>query len=199
MIDLLQNKDELLEWTVHIISSEINKKERKTWKVQSGSSKWNLYYIVYENNMDITLWVCWCHNKLFYVMAALAVIYMFLRFYDMICKKQRIYCFFPFGFVNVIIFVINPSGFYSAFVGAYLEDPNFLRFDRGGWFELRYFNFESSSKLWWRGAGYFDGWQILVTSEGFQGFSRRLLSFEVLELHAILCFTIFTLMSNMNC
>ena len=65
-------------------------------------------------------------------MAALAVIYMFLRFYDMICKKQRIYCFFPFGFVNVIIFVINPSGFYSAFVGAYLEDPNFLRFDRGG-------------------------------------------------------------------
>ena len=48
-------------------------------------------------------------------MAALAVIYMFLRFYDMICKKQRIYCFFPFGFVNVIIFVINPSGFYSTF------------------------------------------------------------------------------------
>ena len=64
----------------YILSSAINKKERETWKVQCGSSKWKVYYIVYEKNMDITLWVCWCQNKLFYVMAVLAVIYMILRF-----------------------------------------------------------------------------------------------------------------------
>ena len=95
--------------------------------------------------------------------------------------------------------LLNPSGFYSTFVGANLEYPNLLRFDRGSWSELRYFNFESSLKLWWRGAGDFDGSQILVTSEGFQGFSRRFLSFEILKLRAFLCFTIFTLISNMNC
>ena len=64
----------------YILSSAINKKERETWKVQCGSSKWKVYYIVYEKNMDITLWVCWCQNKLFYSMAVLAVIYMFLGF-----------------------------------------------------------------------------------------------------------------------
>ena len=166
----------------YILSSAINKKERETWKVQCGSSKWKVYYIVYEKNMDITLWVCWCQNKLFYI-----------------CEKQYMHCFLPSGFINVIIFVINPSGFYSTFVGADLEYPNLLRFDRGSWSELRYFNFESSLKLWWRGAGDFDGSQILVTSEGFQGFSRRFLSFEILKLRAFLCFTIFTLISNMNC
>ena len=64
----------------YILSSATNKKERETWKVQCGSSKWKVYYNVYEKNMDITLWVCWCQNKLFYVMAVLALIYMFLRF-----------------------------------------------------------------------------------------------------------------------
>ena len=41
-----------------------------------------VYYIVYEKYLDITLWVCWCQNKLFYAMAVLAVIYVFtlLRF-----------------------------------------------------------------------------------------------------------------------
>ena len=109
----------------------------------------------------------------------------------MICKKQYMYCFLPFGFISVIIFVINPSGFYSTFVGADLEYPNLLRFDRGSWSELRYFNFESSLKLWWRGAGDFDGSQILVTSEGFQSFLRRFLSFKILKLRPFLCFTIF--------
>ena len=42
--------------------------------------KGKVYHIVYEKNMDITLWPCWCHNKLFYLMAVLTVIYMFLRF-----------------------------------------------------------------------------------------------------------------------
>ena len=32
----------------YILSSAINKKERETWKVQCGSSKWKVYYIVYE-------------------------------------------------------------------------------------------------------------------------------------------------------
>ena len=114
------------------------------------------------------------------------------------CKKQHMYCFLPFGFKNVIIFVINPSGFYSTFVVADLECPNSLRFERGGWSELRYFNFEPSLKLWWRRALDFDGSQILVTSGGFQGFSRRVLSFEILKLRAFVCFTIFTIISNMN-
>ena len=46
MIDLLQNKDELLKWAVHTFKCD--KKERETWKVQCGSSKWKVYYIVYE-------------------------------------------------------------------------------------------------------------------------------------------------------
>ena len=41
------------------------------------------------------------------------------------------FIFLPFGFTNVIIFVINPSDFYSAFVGADLECSNLLRFDKG--------------------------------------------------------------------
>ena len=62
IIDLLQKKDELLEWTVHTFKCD--KKERETWKVQCRSSKWKVYYIVYEKNMDITLWVCWFQSKL---------------------------------------------------------------------------------------------------------------------------------------
>ena len=57
------------------------------------------------------------------------------------------YCFLPFDFMSVSIFVINPSGFYSAFVGADLKYPNLLRFGKGSRSELRYFNFESSLKL----------------------------------------------------
>ena len=57
------------------------------------------------------------------------------------------YCFLPFGFINVVIFVINPSGFYLTFIGADLEYHNLLRFDRGSWSELRYFNFESTFEI----------------------------------------------------
>ena len=57
------------------------------------------------------------------------------------------YCFLPFGFINVTIFVTNTSGFYSIFVGADLEYPNLLHFYRGSGFDLRYFNFESRLKL----------------------------------------------------
>ena len=64
----------------YILSNAINKKERETWKVQCGSSKWKVYYIVHEKNMDITLWVCWCQNKLFYVIAVLALLIYFCAF-----------------------------------------------------------------------------------------------------------------------
>ena len=64
----------------YILSSAINKKERKTWKVQCGSSKWNVYYTVYEKDMDITLWIWSCQNKLFYVMAVLAGFICFCAF-----------------------------------------------------------------------------------------------------------------------
>ena len=87
-------------------------------------------------------------------------------------KKQHMYFFLPFGFINIIIFVVNPSGTYSTFVGADLEYPNSLRHDRSSWSELRYFNFKLSLKLWWRRARHFAGSQFLVTSERFLGFSR---------------------------
>ena len=65
------------------------------------------------------------------------------------CKEQHMYCFFPFDFANVIIFVDNLSGSYSKFVEADLEYPNVLHYNRSSWSELRYFDFEPSLKLWW--------------------------------------------------
>ena len=58
------------------------------------------------------------------------------------------YCFLHLGFINVIIFVNNPSRSYSAFVGADLEYPISLIYIRSSWSELRYFSFEPSLKLW---------------------------------------------------
>ena len=63
----------------HLLSSAINKKEMEIWKVQCGSTQWKVLYIVYERNMEITIWACWFQNKLVYVIA-LVVIYTFLRF-----------------------------------------------------------------------------------------------------------------------
>ena len=53
-------------------------------------------YIAYEKNMGITLWVWWFQNKLFYVMAVLSVIYVFLRF-DLIRfdLQKAAYVLFP--------------------------------------------------------------------------------------------------------
>ena len=76
------------------------------------------------------------------------------------------YCFLPFGFINVIIFVINPSGSYSTLVGADLKYPNLLCYDRSSWSELRFFNSEPSLKLQRRHAQDFDESQILMTLEG---------------------------------
>ena len=36
-----------------LVSSAINKKEGETWKVQCGSTKWKVLYIVYEKNVEI--------------------------------------------------------------------------------------------------------------------------------------------------
>ena len=96
--------------------------------------------------------------------------------------------------LDVIVFVINPSGYYSRFAGAVLEYPTSLRYGRSSWSNLRYFHFEPSLKLWWRRARDFDGPQILATSRGFQGFPR-FLSFEISKFRASVRFTIFT---NMN-
>ena len=136
--------------------------------------------------------ICWCQNKLFYMIPVLAVIYKIWYF-----KRQHMYCFLPFGFINVIIFVVNPFGSWLTFVGADLEYLNSRHHDRSSWSGLRYFNFEPSLNLWWRRAWNFDGSQIPVTSEGFQGFSRFLV-FEISKLRAFVCATILTIISNMN-
>ena len=65
-------------------------------------------------------------------------------------KRQHMYCFLHFGSINVIIFVVNPFGSYSTFVGADLEYPNSLRHDKSSWSGLRYLNFEPSLKVWYR-------------------------------------------------
>ena len=54
----------------HLLSSEIKKKETETRKVQRGNAQWKVKYIVYEKNMEITIWVfCWCQNELVYMIA----------------------------------------------------------------------------------------------------------------------------------
>ena len=79
------------------------------------------------------------------------------------------YCLLPFGFINVISFVINPSGSYSTFVGADLEYPSLVRFleEQLIWVEI---NFEPSYRLWWGCGGDFDASKILVTVGALQSF-----------------------------
>ena len=122
--------------------------------------------------------------------------YQYLSWFIRFC--QHMYCFLHSFFINVFNFILNPFGSYSTFVGADLEYLNSLRQEKSSWFGLSYPNFEPSLKLWWRRlARDFDGSQILVTSEGFQGF-LRFLSFEISKLRAFVCITIFTIISNMN-
>ena len=72
---------------------------------QWWSWQWKVLFIAYE----ITIWVFWCLNKLFDVITVFVVIYTFFKFKIWYCKKQHMYCFLPFNFINVIIFVNNPS------------------------------------------------------------------------------------------
>ena len=71
--------------------------------------------------------------------------------------------------------------------------PNSLCHDRSSGSELRYL------QVWnWRHSHNSDELQILVTSGGFQGFSRRFLSFGISKIRAFVCTTIFTIISNLN-
>ena len=128
------------------------------------------------------------------------------------------YCFLPFGFINVIIFVNNPSGSYSTFVGADLEYPISLSFDRCTWPELGYFDFEPSLRLWCHRAQDFHNplsdnitkWSntlkqfvcmptnCLSVFDHFVGLALKGLSFEISKVRASACVTIFTIMYKMN-
>ena len=112
-------------------------------------------------------------------------------------KGHHMYCFLSFGFVNIIIFVVNQFGSYSIFIEVDSEYPNLLRHDRSSWSWLGYFNFELILELWWCRARDFDGSQILVTSGGFQGFSM-FLGFEISKLRAFVCVTIFSIISILS-
>ena len=65
--------------TTYFQTRSIKKKE-KHWKYILGvhNGKYSTKYI--KKNMEITIWVWWCQNKLFYVIAVLVVIYTFLCF-----------------------------------------------------------------------------------------------------------------------
>ena len=67
----------------HLLSSVINKKKENmkstVWKCTVES----ILHSIYEKNMEIKIWVCWCQNKLVCVIALLVMIYTFfllLRF-----------------------------------------------------------------------------------------------------------------------
>ena len=182
-----------------LVSSAINKKERETCKVQCGSTKWKVLYIVYEKNVEIIKYeFADARVTSFTWNQYLSWFIHFCIFKIWYCKKQHLYCFLLFGFINVIIFVINPFGSCSTFVGVDLECPNSLRYDRSSWSELRYFNFEPTLKLWWRRARDFNGSQTLVTSGRFLGFSKFFCS-ENSKLWAFMCVIIFSTISNINC
>ena len=98
----------------------------------------------------------------------------------------------PAGFINVITFVIIPSGSYSLFHLAHSLEQiwnipiRYVTIGVGnqGW------DTSMSNQIWdwWRHAQDFDESQTLVTSGGFQGFSRKFsLSFEISKLWALVC------------
>ena len=59
---------------------QIDKEKRDTWKLQSKSKRWKVKYMAHENDMKITVWVCWCQNKHTYGIAQLVCIYTLLHF-----------------------------------------------------------------------------------------------------------------------
>ena len=91
---------------------------KRIWKLQYGFGDATINCFTWYQHSS--WFICFCAFKIWY------------------CKKQYMYCFLPFGFINVIIFVINPSGSYIAFFGAYLEYPNSLRYDTSYVTLLRY-------------------------------------------------------------
>ena len=59
---------------------QIDKEKRDTWKLQSKSKRWKVKCMAHENDMKITVWVCWCQNKHTYGIAQLVCIYTLLHF-----------------------------------------------------------------------------------------------------------------------
>ena len=55
--------------------------EKDRWKLQSENTKRKVQCLVHENNMKITVSVCWCPNKLAYGIAQLVYIYTVLYFW----------------------------------------------------------------------------------------------------------------------
>ena len=56
-----------------------------TWKLQTENTQWKVQCMVLENNMKITVSVCWCPNKL--AIAQPVCIYTLLYFDILFCKK----------------------------------------------------------------------------------------------------------------
>ena len=131
MIDLLRDKDKSLEWTVPAFKCDQLKRKRNmestVWSFTMESvayslcmkRMWKLQYEFADARIDcfteyqFSSWfIRFCLFKIWY------------------CRKQHMYRFLPFGFINVSIFVKNPCGFYSTFFETALEYPNSLYFDR---------------------------------------------------------------------
>ena len=143
MIDILRNKDEYRLNGQYLLSSAINKKR-----------KGNTESIVWKFTMESIVHSIWKEYGNYMLMEIITVLrdnrtrrdlYVFalLRldiFKDSICIVSSL-----FGFINFFIFVVNPFGSYSTFVGGDLEYPNSLRYDRSSWSGLRCFNFEQVS------------------------------------------------------
>ena len=101
---------------------QIDKEKRDTWKLQSKSKRWKVKCMAHENDMKITVLVCWCQNKHTYGIAQLVCIYTLLHFsrswrdkllyYEHWRDKQKyfyVYALFTFH-------IFNPRGSYSTSV-----------------------------------------------------------------------------------
>ena len=51
---LIKSKVESFDWQ-RLLSSVINNKESKTWKMQRKSAQWKVQYMVHESNMENTV------------------------------------------------------------------------------------------------------------------------------------------------
>ena len=153
----------------YMISSAIKKKKGKHGKriVEVHYGKYSTKYMnmIWKLHADVRIS---CFTRYQY----LSWFIRFCAFKIWYCKRQHMYCFLPFEFINVIVFVVNPFGSYSTFVGADLEYPNSLRHNRSAWSGLRYFNFEPSLKLWWTRPRDFGESKILVDLWGVSGFFK---------------------------
>ena len=146
--------------------------------------------------MQITIWVYWCQNKLFYLIPVFVVIYTFLRFYDLKLLKQRVYCFLLFSFINFIFLSLIHLALVQHSLGQIWSTP--VRYVTT---ELANLDWETSiqtkfetvitlySRFWW-----ITNFSDLRRVSGF----FKVFSFEILKLRAFVCVTIFNIISNMS-